>query len=82
MYLYASMLAYCAGAAGHRPCISQQYAYLFLQTLHVYDLLSLWFYTYMLDGKILTYTLKINFHKDFHSASMMLKLTQTGGDNY
>ena len=74
--------AYCAGAAGHRPCISQQYAYIFFQTLHVHDLLGLWLYTYMLDGKTLTHTLKINFHKDFHSASMMLKLTQTGGDTY
>ena len=76
------MLAYSAGAAGHMPCISQEYAYLFFQTLHVHDLLDLWLYTCMLDGKTLTYTLKINFHKHFNSASMMLKLTQTGGDTY
>ena len=76
------MLAYCAVAAGHRPCISQEYAYLFSQTLHVHDLLGLWLYTYMLDGKTLIHTLKVTFHKDFNSASIMLKLTQTGGDTY
>ena len=48
----------------------------------MHDLLGLWLYAYMIDGKTLTHTLKINFHKDFNSASMMLKLTQTGGDTY
>ena len=64
------------------PNQSYENAYLFFQTLHVHDLLGLWLYTYILDGKTLTYTLNINFHKDFSSASMMLKLTQTGGDTY